>query len=121
MFRSILTFILFASWTTALPLRAEEVVRRLTQEEAVKAAVVKPQPEYPPVARQLKIQGMVQIEISITPAGSVDNTKIIAGNAALTAAAVNAVKQWRFEPFSSDGKPVRAVTIISFSFHPKGS
>jgi TonB family protein len=58
------------------------------------------------------------LEISITPTGSVDGVKILTGNATLTGAAASALKHWRFEPFTSDGKPFRAVAVISFSFKP---
>jgi protein TonB len=102
----------------AMTVHAQETVRRLTQEEAVKAAIAKPQPDYPAVARQLKIQGKVELEVAITPAGAVEEVKILTGNASLTGAAVNAMKRWRFEPFTSGGKPVSAIAVISFMFRP---
>jgi TonB family protein len=111
-----LTFTLILLCLIAIPLLAQETVRRLTQEEAVKAAVSKPQPDYPPVARQLRIQGRIEVEMSIDSAGVVDNVKIISGNPALTGTAVNTLKHWRFEPILSGGKPVRAVAVMGFSF-----
>src|ERR1700733_6576125 len=112
--RLLFVFILLCVGAAALP--AQDTVRRLTQEEAVKAAVTKPQPEYPPVARQLKIQGRIEMEVSIDLAGSVDNVKALTGNPALTGTVANTLKHWRFEPILSDGKPVRAVAVLSFSF-----
>ena len=101
----------------AIPsVQAQETVRRLTQEEAVKAAVSKPQPDYPPVAKQLRIQGRIEVEISIDPSGSVDSVKVLTGNSALTGTALRTLKRWRFEPFQSGGKPVRAVAALTFSF-----
>ena len=111
-----LTSILLSLCLTTVPGLAQETVRRLSQEEAVKAAVTKPQPEYPPVARQLRIQGRIEVEMSIDPAGAVDNVKVISGNPALTGNAVNTLKHWRFEPILSGGKPVRAVAVLDFSF-----
>ena len=99
-----------------LSLPAQEKLRRLNQEEAVKAAISKPQPDYPPVARQLKLQGRVEAEVSITAAGTVDDVKVLTGNAALTGAVVNALRRWRFEPITADGKPVRAIAVVSFTF-----
>lgn len=101
---------------SVFPAAAQDTVRRLTQAEALKSAVSKPQPEYPPIARQLKLEGRVELEVSIAPDGSVDNVKVLTGNAALTGAAESAVKHWRFEPFTADGKAVRAVASISFTF-----
>ena len=103
-------------WIAATTLAAQDSVRRLTQEEAVKVAVTKPQPEYPPVAKQLKIQGRIELEVFVDAAGLVDNVKVLTGNPALTGTAVNTLKRWRFEPILADGKPVRAVAILSFSF-----
>ena len=95
---------------------AQDTIRRLSQDEAVKAAIAKPQPDYPPIARQLKVQGKVEVEIAIDPAGSVETAKPLTGNAALTGAAVNALKRWRFTPITSDGKAVRAIAVMSFNF-----
>ena len=107
---------LFTLSIAALPLLAQDTVRRLTQEEAVKAAVTKPQPDYPAMARQLKIQGRVELEVSIDTSGAVENVKVLAGNPVLAGPVSNTVKHWHFEPITSDGKVVRAVTDLSFTF-----
>lgn len=98
------------------PMQAQDTVRRVTQAEALKAARNKTQMDYPPMARQLRIEGQVDIEVTISPTGSVEDVKILTGNPALTGAAANAVRRWRFQPFTADGKTVRAVAVISFSF-----
>jgi protein TonB len=118
MYISKLTFTLLTLWIGmgTLTLQAQETVRRVTQAEAIKAATAKPQPEYPAMAQQLKIEGRVDLEVTISPAGSVDDVKIVSGNPVLTGAATNAVKRWRFEPFAADGKPVKAVVLMSFTF-----
>jgi protein TonB len=111
------SLILIVFWLAVTQLSAQDRVRRLTQEEALKAAVTKPQPEYPAVARQLKIQGRIDVEISIDTSGAVDGVKVISGNSALTGGTVNTLKRWRFSPILSDGAPVRAVAVLSFLFH----
>jgi TonB family protein len=98
------------------PLHPQDTVRRLTSDEAIRAATAKPQPDYPPVARQLRIQGRVDVEVSIDPTGTVESTRIVAGNAALTGTIANTLKRWHFEPALVDGKPVRAIATISFTF-----
>ena len=50
-------FAILCITTTAL--LAQDAIRHLSHEDAVKAAVAKPQPEYPTVARQLRIQGRI--------------------------------------------------------------
>jgi protein TonB len=91
---------------------------RVPMAEALKAAVNKPIPEYSPVARQMKVAGQVEVEAVIAADGSVEAVKVISGNPLLTASAVNAVKKWKFTPFTSDGQPTKAVTTLTFDFKP---
>jgi len=111
-FFSLLVFSLMN--VTALPVSAQ--MRRLTHDEAVKAATSKPQPEYPAVAKQLRITGSVEVEVSIDPTGAVDGIKVLTGNPALTGSLASTLKRWHFEPILQDGKPTRAVAVLSFSF-----
>jgi protein TonB len=80
------------------------------------AAVQKPDPAYPPLARQLKLEGSVQLEALILENGAVDNVNIVSGNPVLTRAGVDALKHWKFTPFQSGGKPVKALAPITFDF-----
>ncbi len=97
-------------------MRAEDVVH-VTQSDAIKAAKEKVQPEYPIMARQLHLEGAVQVEAHITESGAVDEVKPLTGNAVLMNAALAAMKRWKFTPFVTDGKPTRAVADVSFNFH----
>ena len=64
-----------------------------------------------------KIKGRIEVEISIDPAGAVDNVKVLTGNPALTGTVANTLKRWRFEPIlSDDGKPVQAVAVLELQF-----
>lgn len=96
-----------------MALRAEV---RVQQADAVKFAVARPQPEYSPVARQMKITGRVDIEVVVTPDGAIESVKALAGNPLLTAPAIAAVKRWKFNPITFDGQAVKAVTTLSFDF-----
>jgi periplasmic protein TonB len=107
---------IFVMALTLTPASAQEPIRRLTPDEAVKAAVSKPQPDYPAVARQLRIQGRVEVEVSIDPSGTVDSAKVLSGNPALTGTILPTLKRWRFEPVILNGKPVHAIAILNFNF-----
>ena len=91
------------------PVRVSEVV-------AKQAAVEKVVPEYPTMAKQMRLAGRVEVEAVINTDGSVEKTQVISGHALLSSAAVAALKRWKFTPFGADGKPARAVTTISFDF-----
>jgi TonB family protein len=89
---------------------------RVAGTEALKAAVKKSVPDYPPMAKQMKIMGKVEVEVTISPEGGVENVKVISGNSMLTTAVVNAVKQWKFTPFTQNGEPTKAVAALDFDF-----
>jgi len=100
-------------------LRAEEqLTRRVSEDEAKKAITSKVNPEYPAMARQMRLGGKVQVDAYIDTDGKVEKVQVINGNALLTSAAVSAVKRWKFSPFTTDGKAVRAVAGFSFNFAP---
>jgi TonB family protein len=60
--------------------------------------IAKVDPVYPPLARQAKVQGVVVMEATVNPDGSVANLRVVSGHPLLIQAAIEAAKQWRFEP-----------------------
>jgi protein TonB len=80
------------------------------------AATSKPQPAYPVIAKQLRVEGEVQVQIVIGEEGKVEGATAVAGNPILTKAAIDTVKDWKFTPFKNDGKSVKAQTVLSFVF-----
>ncbi|MEO7653174.1 MAG: energy transducer TonB [Bryobacteraceae bacterium] len=93
-----------------------DIVLRVSETDARKSLVKKIDPEYPAMARQVRMTGTVQLDITIDASGGVEKTQIISGNALLSGSAISAVKKWRFTPFQSEGKACRAITRINFSF-----
>ncbi len=89
---------------------------RVPMADAIKNAVKKAKPEYSAMARQMRIEGDVEVEVHITEAGDVSGVKPLSGNPMLTSMVSKAVKDWKFSPFTADGKPVAAVTALRFSF-----
>jgi len=89
---------------------------RVAQPDAIRAAIKKVQPDYNPIARQMRVQGDVEVEARVSDAGTVTDVKVLTGNALLTAPVVKAVKDWRFQPFQENGKPSPAVATLRFSF-----
>ena len=96
-----------------LPCLAE---MRVAQPDAMRAIVKNTQPEYNPIARQMRVQGDVEVEARVSDSGEVTGVKVLSANALLTAPVVRAVKDWRFQPFQDNGKPSQAVTTLRFSF-----
>jgi TonB family protein len=68
---------------------------RAADDRPVKSRVA---PVYPEIAKRMKIGGLVKIEATVDPEGKVSDVKTISGNRALSAAAEDAVRKWRFVP-----------------------
>jgi len=95
---------------------ADGAPKKVTMVEAMTAAVVKTPPEYPALAKQLKIQGAVELDVLIAENGSVESVTPISGNPVLTKPAADAVKHWKFKPFQLDGAPVKAQAALKINF-----
>jgi protein TonB len=100
----------------SLRLSAQEVVLRVTESEARRAIVKKVEPEYPAMARQVRMSGQVQLDVLIDASGNVETVKVLKGNALLSNSAVTAMKKWKFAPFTVDNKRSKAVTSLTFDF-----
>jgi len=95
---------------------AQGDLKKVSRSEALAAVQSKVQPEYPPLARQLKVHGAVEVEAVVAEDGTVEKVNIVSGNPVLTKPAADALKKWRFKPFTSDGKAVKALAPVSFDF-----
>jgi protein TonB len=96
---------------------SQEAARKVTRNEAMNAVQSRVEPEYPSIARQLKVQGTVELEALVGESGRVEEVKIVSGNPVLTAPATAALKKWKFAPFTDDGKAVKALAPVNFNFH----
>lgn len=74
------------------------------------------QPEYPPLARQARIQGSVMLRAVISREGRIENLQVISGHPLLVPAAMAAVKQWRYRPYVLNNEPVEVETQITVNF-----
>ncbi len=93
-------------------------VKRITVGGAVqRAKVLKTvQPEYPPLAKQARIQGTVRFSVVIGSDGTIKNLTLLGGHPLLVQAARDAVQQWVYNPTLLNGEPVEVVTQIDVNF-----
>jgi periplasmic protein TonB len=91
---------------------------RIKQGGNVQAAklVNKVQPNYPPLARQTRISGTVRLHAIIAKNGTVEQLEVMSGHPLLVQAALDAVKQWRYQPTQLNGEPVEVDTTIDVIF-----
>ncbi len=78
-------------------------------------------PKYPPLARKAKVQGIVVLHATIGTDGRVDNLSVISGHPLLCKAAMDAVRQWQYQPTLLDGKPIEVELTVSVGFALDGS
>jgi protein TonB len=74
------------------------------------------QPVYPPLARQARIQGTVQVRAIISKLGTIENLQAISGHPMLVPSARNAVRQWRYRPYMLNGEAIEIETEITVNF-----
>jgi periplasmic protein TonB len=97
------------------PPKAPQRIRVGGQVEAAKL-IYKPTPEYPPLAKMARIQGTVRLEAVIAKDGTIQDLKVLSGHPLLVKSALDAVKQWRYQPTLLNGEPVEVVTEIDVNF-----
>jgi TonB family protein len=78
--------------------------------------ISKVQPVYPPIAREARIQGSCVLKALINKQGNVADLTAISGHPLLLPAAIDAVKQWRFNPYYMNGQPVEVETQVTVNF-----
>jgi protein TonB len=97
---------------TPTPDQVVRLTSQLTQGRTIK----KVEPPYPAIARQAHIQGPVQVQIGISETGEVTDVTLLSGQPLLRDAAVQAARHWLFRPTELNGRPVRAIGVITFNF-----
>ena len=92
--------------------QAQEEVK--TPDELTRKPKTKVQPVYPAVARRMNIAGTVKLNVVVAPNGTVRSSKPLGGHPLLVNAAMDAVKQWKFET-----APTESSGIVEFKFQPQ--
>jgi TonB family protein len=73
-------------------------------------------PEYPVLAKQMKVQGAVVLQALIDKGGKIEELHVVTGPSILANAAEEAVKQWRFKPYYQQGQAVETEARITVNF-----
>ena len=94
------------------PAQAVRVGGQIKEPKKLKA----PQPVYPDIAKQARVQGVVILECTISPQGRVTNVTLLRGIPLLDQAAIDAVKQWVYTPTLLNGVPVPVIMTVTVNF-----
>ena len=87
--------------------RGQEIIRK------VKSRV---EPQYPELARRMKITGVVKVQVTVAANGTVKDAKLVGGHPILANVALDTIKRWRYEAAS-----VETTGIVEFHFDPSSS
>lgn len=92
--------------------QAQEITS-LSTSTAMARVTKKVAPDYPMAAKQLNIQGSLEVAVTVNEAGDVEDAKVVKGNAMFSQSCLAAVKQWKFTPYEK-GK-FTAVIVFNFT------
>jgi len=96
--------------STAYPGRAQESASGEVKDHGGRKVKSSVKPDYPPIARQMRVTGTVHLEATVAPDGKVRDTKIVGGSPLLAQEAVTAVKKWKYEEASKE--TVESVEVV---------
>ena len=102
--------------------QSQPVIQQISEpvavsEEAARALLIHTvTPVYPPEGLPQKLHGPVVLQALIGRDGSVEDLKIVRGYFILGRAAIAAVKQWRFQPYTINGHAASTQTVITINF-----
>jgi protein TonB len=110
--------IISASSNPASMIPKLEPVKRIRVSQGVSQGMVirKIDPVYPKLALAARVTGVVLLKAVIDRQGAITEVQVISGHPILVPAAIEAVKQWRYRPYSLNGEPVEVETNITVTF-----
>ena len=104
------------------PSRMSPPIQNVPPEEAAKRILLSVLPKYPELAREAHITGAVDIALAISPEGDVSRgSRVLLGPPLLAAAAMAALRQWKFRPNVVDGQPTFSRVRALVRFNADGS
>ena len=83
--------------------------------------IYQPAPMYPVIARQARISGVVVVDAILDEQGNVMEMKVISGPPLLYQAAMDALKQWKYEPTYLNDTPISVQMIVNVTFQLSAS
>ena len=101
-----------------LPEAALPSIEPVNVPEAAERALLIDQPAIPYPANAKGDQGTVVLQVLIGRDGSVQDVKFLQGSLAFVRPAIDSVRQWKFKPYSMNGRPVSVQTALTLKFKP---
>lgn len=83
-------------------------------------ALFDPYPPYPQIAKMAHVSGTVVLHAIIAENGTIQELQVLSGPTLLRQAALEAVRQWRYQPTTLNGQAVKVDTTIQVIFDLDG-
>ena len=99
-----------------VPVPVKPTTERLPSRVLISKAINLPQPPYPPIAKQIRAQGSVNVQILVDEQGRVISAQAVTGHPTLLAAAKEAALRARFTPTILNGQAVKVQGVITYNF-----
>jgi periplasmic protein TonB len=96
--------------------KAPQETLRISQGVSQGLILKRVQPIYPEQARQMRLEGKVELQANIAKSGSINGIKQLSGDPILGRAATDAVRQWKYKPYFLNGEPIEIQTQITVIF-----
>jgi periplasmic protein TonB len=111
------------NWRPVLPVVAAAPVVALVRLSHMSEGdlVHKTLPAYPSLARAARLQGQVVLQAVISKQGTIENLRVVSGHPMLVPSAIEAVRQWRYRPYTLNNEPVEVETQITVNFSLAGN
>ncbi len=102
---------------TVLPPPPPPPVVRIGGRLAPPRILRKVEPVYPSLAIAARLSGTVVVEAEVDPRGVVKTVKVLSGHALFDEAALEAVRQWRYQPLLLNGEPTAFILSVVITFN----
>jgi TonB family protein len=101
-----------------LPSKSKDKPLALSSQQHPKL-IKRVEPKYPPEALKAGVSGKVVLEATTSKEGDVTDAVVIDGHPLLNPAALDALRQWKYEPYLIEGvkKPVKFTVVMNFKLH----
>ena len=77
-------------------------------------------PVYPAIAKAAHVEGSVVVEAVISRKGTIESLRVVSGPLMLQQAALDAIREARYQPFRLNGEPTEVQTTITVNFRMGG-
>ena len=99
-----------------LPVAVKPTTQRVTSQVLSSKVISLPKPAYPAIARPIRLEGPVAIQILVNEQGNVISAQVVSGHPILATPALEAARRARFTPTVLNGTPVKIQGVITYNF-----